>query len=213
MIDLNTIFHVKSENIHRKKYREVFEKIKPYVKERIVQFLDGRRKSTRGRKREVDLDHLLDCLFYITDNGIKLSYTKELFNIPRSTYYFYFKLISDSNILEQIHNEIVKEYHTDVFDEDHSYMITDTFTVKSMDGSDGVGRNPTDRGRNGIKVSLICDHMQVTHAVYIVPANVHDAKTLLPTINSSITDLHDKKCLDMQEENIFQRSKKLQGYH
>jgi len=48
--------------------------------------------------------------------------------------------------------------------------------VKSIDGSQGFGRNPTDRGRKGLKVSLICDKNLVTHAVHVVGANIHDAK-------------------------------------
>ena len=47
------------------------------------------------------------------------------------------------------------------------YLITDTFTVKSMDGSEGLGRSCTDRGRKGLKVSLICDQNLVTHAIHL----------------------------------------------
>jgi len=45
-----------------------------------------------------------------------------------------------------------------------------------MDGSQGLGRNPTDRGRKRLKVSLIGDQNLVTYAVHVVGANIHDAK-------------------------------------
>jgi len=59
-----------------------------------------------------------------------------------------------------------------------------------MDGSQGLGRNPTDRGRKGLKVSLICDQNLVTH-----PVHVDDAKILPETIGVSITDLAGLNCL------------------
>jgi len=45
-----------------------------------------------------------------------------------------------------------------------------------MDGSQGLGRNPFDRGRKGLKVSLICDQKLVTYAVHVAGANIYDAK-------------------------------------
>ena len=75
------------------------------------------------------------------------------------------------------------------------HLITDTFTVKSMDGSKGLGRTCTDRGRKGLKVSLICDQNLVTHAIHLAPANIHDSKLFIPTVNESITNLKDQFCL------------------
>jgi hypothetical protein len=175
-----------------KKYRDVYTYLKPYLKDKITEFLDSRKISNRGRKRTINWDKFLDCMFCISDNGLKMSYIKELFDISKSTYYYYFSLISEAKLLEQIHSEFVK-YFSDIQTQD--YVITDTFTVKSMDGSEGVGRNPTDRGRKGIKVSLICDQRLVTHAVHLESANVHDSKILIPTINVSVSNLKNKKCL------------------
>ena len=176
----------------QKKYKEVFNTLKTYLKSKIITFLDTLKISNKGRKRTIDWDKFFDCLFYITDNGLKMSYLKEKCGICKSTFYHYFSLISNSSFFEQIHAEIV---HTYGKLEPDDYLITDTFTVKSMEGSEGVGRNPTDRGRNGIKVSIICDQNLITHAVHLTSANIHDSKILIPTTESSISDLHGKKCL------------------
>ena len=37
------------------------------------------------------------------------------------------------------------------------YHVTDTSFVKNIYGRDMVGRNPTDRGRNATKISIVTD--------------------------------------------------------
>jgi hypothetical protein len=175
-----------------KKYKEIFDTLKIYFKTRVDEFLDRLKKSNRGRKRKINRDHFFTCLFFMTDNSMKMYYIKEYFHIAKSIYYYYFDLLSKSRFLEIIYSEIVLQYSqlTPI-----KYLITDTFTVKSMSGSDGVGRSCTDRGRNGIKVSLICDQNLVAYAVHLEPANKHDSKILIPTIHSSISVLTGKSCL------------------
>ena len=104
---------------------------------------------------------------------MKMSYIKDQFGIAKSAYYYYFNLIAKYQILEQLYRELIVEPTTLG---KNDFVITDTFTAKSMDGSQGLGRNPTDRGRKGRKVSLICDQNLVTHAVHVGGANIHDAK-------------------------------------
>lgn len=52
-----------------------------------------------------------------------------------------------------------------------------------MKGSEGLGRNATDRGRKWLKVSLICYTDCIVKAVNIGKANTHDTKLLLETID------------------------------
>jgi hypothetical protein len=101
-------------------------------------------------------------------------------------------LVVKTKFLENIYKEFIKIYTEN---QTVSYLITDTFTVKSMDGSEGLGRSCTDRGRNGLKVSLICDQNLVTHAIHLESANRHDSKILIPTIHDSISNLKGKCCL------------------
>ena len=191
MFDFHNFF--RNFNINStKKFKEIFDTLKIYFKTRVDEFLDGLKKTRRGRKRNINWDHFFTCLFFMTDNSMKMSYIKEYFHIAKSTYYYYFDLLSKSRFLEIIYSEIVLQYSqlTPI-----KYLITDTFTVKSMSGSDGVGRSCTDRGRKGLKVSLICDQNLVTYAVHLEPANKHDSKILIPTIQSSISVLNGKSCL------------------
>jgi hypothetical protein len=190
---MNTLLQNIRLDLSSKKYQTVFERLKPHIKSKIIEYLDNLKNNNRGRKRSFDLDVFLDCLFFMSDNGLKTFNIKKIFGIAKSTFYHYYMLVSTGDLLEKIHAEIVKEYVRTVPSPD--FLITDTFTVKSMNGSEGLGRNPTDRGRKGLKVSLICDQNLVTHAVSLSPANCHDSKILEETISSSITNIKGIKCL------------------
>ena len=179
-------------NSSGKKYKDIFDKLKIFLKTRLIEYIDSMKRTNRGRKRIIDLDRFFTYLFFIADNGMKMSYIKDYFQIAKSTYYYYFDLIMKANFLETIYEQFIRIYL-----DEHPivYLITDTFTVKSMDGSEGLGRSCTDRGRKGLKVSLICDQNLVTHAIHLAPANMHDSKIFLPTIDNSITNLNGICCL------------------
>lgn len=49
-----------------------------------------------------------------------------------------------------------------------------------------VGKNPTDRGKNGTKRSVLCDGKGGPLGVVVAGANVHDAKLLEETINAVV---------------------------
>jgi len=189
MSDFRQLFSGVDFTNNDKKYRLIFECLKTYLIKEVNKFIDGQKHDTRGRKRTVDLNKFFDCLFSIVDNGIKMSYINEYCGISKSTFYYYFNILKYSGLLEKIHSEIIASV------KNIDYLITDSFTVKSMDGSEGVGRNPTDRGRKGIKVSLLCDQNLITHGIFLEKANVHDSKILVPTINSCPSKIKGKRCL------------------
>ena len=55
-------------------------------------------------------------------------------------------------------------------------------------GGDKIGRNPTDRGKNGTKRSLIVDEQGGPLGVAIEGANVHDTKLLEQTIEAIVVE-------------------------
>jgi len=190
--DLKKIFDNHSIKNSPKKYLETFQMLKTSFKERMIQLLKDRKRSNRGRPCSINWENFFDCMFSICDNGTKLSYCLDHYGIPRSTYYHYFDIISRSGMLEKFYYEIISELPNIQPDQ---YLITDTFTVKSMGGSEGLGRNPTDRGRKGLKVSLICDPDLIVRGVHIDRANIHDSKLLEPTIQKASLGQKGIKCL------------------
>ena len=73
-------------------------------------------------------------------------------------------------------------------------------TWQSMDGSlvqapvrqarhqaeEGLGRNPTDRGRSGSKLHLQVDQNGLPVAVILAGANVHDSRLVTPTVQAGV---------------------------
>jgi len=74
-------------------------------------------------------------------------------------------------------------------------------TWQSMDGSlvqapvrqarhqaeEGLGRNPTDRGRSGSKLHLQVDQNGLPVAVILAGANVHDSRLVTPTVQAGVS--------------------------
>ena len=55
-------------------------------------------------------------------------------------------------------------------------------------GGDQIGRNPTDRGKNGTKKSLLVEAAGGPLAVVIAPANRHDTKLLGATLEAIVVE-------------------------
>lgn len=159
-----------------KKYSNIFKELKPLIIERIQSVIKNRKTKQTGRPITTNFDRLLDALFFLCDSGSQTHYITEHYGISKGTFYRYLKMISDYHILEDLYQSIIDGIPLT------EHLITDTFTVKSMRGSDGLGRNPTDRGRKGLKVSIICDTNRITRKIHIGSANTHDSKLLIPTI-------------------------------
>lgn len=127
-----------------------------------------------GRPR-VDLDGVLDCLFGVTEDAIKLRNTKKYYNISKTTFIRYRDNIHKANIFNIINDEMLDEKNI----KNNKKVIVDCEIIKSIDGSEGVGSNCTDRGRNGIKESIIIDYeSKAIIESYVDKANVHDSKIL-----------------------------------
>ena len=65
---------------------------------------------------------------------------------------------------------------------------------EGQDGGDLVGPNPTDRGKNGVKRSLLVEKDGGPLAVAIAGANVPDVQLLAATIDA-VVDIEDMKHL------------------
>ena len=63
MVDLEKMFDCLHIQSSQKKYREVFNTLKPYLKIRINQFLDTLKTSNKGRKRMIDWDKFFIVFF------------------------------------------------------------------------------------------------------------------------------------------------------
>ena len=61
--------------------------------------------------------------------------------------------------------------------------------IKNQYGIDCTGRNPTDRGRQGTKLTSITDHNGMTNSVLFTPANIPDCVLLEKSIRKCLEPL------------------------
>ena len=143
-----------------------FQRVKPTIIEILEKYLQNKTTSKHsGRKRTFDLNLFLDAIFQLLDNGDKSVWLKTHNQRIAGSYKRYLRLLKDSNAL-QIAFDLILEKESEPFK-----LFADSFIVKSIDGSQGVGPNPTDRFRNGIKCGLLIDERGVIWRSAIVTAN------------------------------------------
>src|SRR5258706_11275017 len=69
---------------------------------------------------------------------------------------------------------------------DWEWQAADAMMGKARLGGDLIGPNPTDRGKRGVKRSLLVEATGGPLAVMIAGANVHDTKLLAATLDAII---------------------------
>jgi putative transposase len=74
-------------------------------------------------------------------------------------------------------------------------LFIDTTMIKNVGGVDGLGKNPTDRGRLATKMSVIVDESQIPLCCEFFPANASDATTAIKSV--------DGMCCDVRRDRRF----------
>ena len=69
------------------------------------------------------------------------------------------------------------------------YYIVDSSHVKNAYGRQGLGRSPVDRGRKGLKVSVLTDANGVVHNIRSDAANISDFHLFSPMLSSILINL------------------------
>ena len=148
-------------------------------------------KSNPGQSLKHNLNDIIEGILFMCKTGIQIKFTNYK-NIPGSALIYHFYKWTRDNIFYncwiQVYNMYQKmnKYNTNL-----RHISVDCSLVKSMNGNDCIGRNPTDRGRNGTKISVITDLIGVPVGCYLSGANIADCKLLDKTLKSRI---YKRKC-------------------
>ncbi len=145
--------------------RAIFRAIKPFLMNRLQSIINSNKTSKAGRPVKLSFDNFFNALFHLLDSGAKITSIPDIFQIPKTTFLRYLRLLVDNEFFAHIHEELIKGVKAP------KMLIIDSFLVKSTDGREGTGRNPCDRGRRGVKVFLACSEKLIAHKVIIEPAN------------------------------------------
>jgi len=89
----------------------------------------------------------------------------------------------EAGVMEEL-EEMVRESYGRVIGLDTAEVAVDCCIIKAPCGGHKAGRSPVDRGKRGIKRSVVVDAEGIPLGVVSAPANRHDSPLLAPTLEA-----------------------------
>ena len=153
-------------------------------------------KPKGGRPRESDRK-MMDAIFYVLKTGCQWKALPRCMGAP-STVHDRFQEWREAGVFKKMWQKGL-----DIYDEvtgiDWEWQSMDGVMTKAPLGGEATGPNPTDRGKLGVKRSILTDGNGIPISVTVDKANRHDMKLAIPTLDEIVTDRPDP---DEQEQNI-----------
>ena len=139
----------------------------------------------KRRPLKIDIDEAIDCLFRLVRTGMQWREV-EITSVTYSSLFKHVQRWIDGNIMQDAYSAILNKYASRC---DGKYYVVDSSHVKNVYGRSGVGRSPVDRGRKGLKVSVLTDCNGIVHNIRSDPANVSDFRLFTPMLHSALINL------------------------
>jgi putative transposase len=140
-----------------------------------------------GRPRVPDC-RCADAIFYVLRTGCQWQALDQTELCAHSTAHARFQEWVEAGVFLKLWQAGVEQ-----FDElcgiDWDWLSMDGVMVKAPLGGEKTGPNPTDRGKSGVKRSVLTEGHGVPIGIVIEGANRHDMKLLRPTIESIMIEL------------------------
>jgi len=138
----------------------------------------------RGGRPRADLRRVADAIFYRFRTGCQWK------AIPRelaagSTAHQYFQEWARCGVFERMW-EVALQYFHELRGLDWRWQSVDGAVTKAPLGGEKTGKNPTDRGKLGVKRSLMTEGHGVPVGLAVDGANVHDIRLLEATIEDCL---------------------------
>ena len=149
---------------------------------RITQLNSATRKR---RPMQLDVREGIQCLFKLVRTGMQWR-ELEVRSVTYSSLFRHVQKWIQKSILTDAYAAVLSRYASM---QDGKYYIVDSSHVKNVYGRCGLGRSPVDRGRKGLKVSILTDCNGVVHNLRSDPANVSDFKLFTPMLKSMFIEL------------------------
>lgn len=142
--------------------------------------------TKRGRPLTYSILYIVKSILHVLKTGCQWYMLPKEFGNWSSLYKHYLKYVKDGLITKlwenELHNYLRKPSNKST--KNLTKQSIDCSYVKSINGCDVIGKNPTDRGRNGSKISLITDVKGVPLGFTVVGANKADHTLMQETINN-----------------------------
>ena len=136
------------------------------------------------RARRVDTREALRGILYVYETGAQW---RNLSVKPHyTTFHKRFVKWSKLDVFPALWKYVLHVYSKTKIKEDKTWfkhLIIDSTNIKNVSGIDCIGYHNKEPNKKATKVSLICDRDKVPLVAKTFPANVHDVKTIAPTLD------------------------------
>ena len=142
--------------------------------------------STRKRRPiKLDINEGIECLFRLVRTGMQWREV-ELKSASFTTLFKHAQQWTRQGIIHDAYRSLLSRYASK---KTSQHYIIDSTHVKNVYGRVGLGRSPVDRGRKGLKISVLTDSLGVVHNIQSDAANVSDFKLFTPMLSSILIEL------------------------
>lgn len=140
------------------------------------------------RKRTLSNEVALGAIAFMLRTGIPWRGMQVFIHTcTTSTVYKRYRSWVASGVFERVWKRLVRKYSEKRIQADASWfhdLFIDTTMIKNVGGIDGLGKNPTDRGRLATKMGAIVDNAGIPVALEFFTANRNDVTTAMDTVSA-----------------------------
>ena len=157
---------------------------------RVAPLLEPFKRSRPGGSKALDFRNVLNGILHVLKTGCQREFLPPCYG-SKSAVHEHFQRWAHAGVFAEICRLGADEY---------GELVGFEWAWQSMDGSivqapvrqavclaaEGLGRNPTDRGRSGSKIHLLVDAAGMPAGVALAGANVHDSRLVTPTVEGRL---------------------------
>lgn len=160
--------------------------------EQMQELLPDYAPNPKGGRPRANLRGVADAIFYRLRTGCQWkAIPPEL--APGSTAHDYYQEWAESGVFDALWDMAVEVYD-ELIGLDWRWQAVDGAMTKAPLGGEKTGKNPTDRGKLGVKRSVQTEAAGIPVGLAVDGANVHDIKLLQETIEDCLYRAADSDC-------------------
>jgi transposase len=158
--------------------------------EQAEPLLEPFKRRRTGGSKPLEFRRVMNGIFYVLKSGCQWSLLPPCYG-SKSAVHEHFQRWAAGGVFAALFRLGAEKYEE---------LCGFEWAWQSMDGSlvqapvrqakceaaEGLGRNPTDRGRSGSKLHLLVDQNGLPGGVVLAGANVHDSRLVTPTVQAGV---------------------------
>jgi len=166
----------------------------------VEPLLEPFKRQKSGGTKPLDFRTLLNGIFYVLKTGCQWAFLPSCYG-SKSTVHEHFQRWTNAGVFAEMYRlgagkyEELEGFQCDWQAMDGGLVQAPTRQSTSL-SEEGVGRNPTDRGKCGSKIHLLVDQQGMPLGVALAGANVHDSRLVTATVKGCALPASDPQATD-----------------